>query len=120
MSPSQDGCFELIVLDFQTLQVSCPALDLIYFIFSGTDKAFRKDHYQMLIDYYTQLAAAMNRLGLDPEVYTREDFDFELKEVGLYHSIYEIMACRLVQPHTRLLLIYCRRIFKLPTCSVTV
>ncbi|KOB67845.1 Ecdysteroid 22-kinase [Operophtera brumata] len=77
-----DGSLEVVVVDFQTLQVGCPVLDLLYLIFTGTDKEFRDRYYQRVVDhYYTQLSEAMKRLSLNPkEIYTREDFDFELNE----------------------------------------
>lgn len=58
-------------------------IDLLYLIFNGTDKEFRDEYYEKLIDfYYTQFSDALKRLGIDPEkTYSKEDFYFELKEV---------------------------------------
>ncbi|KOB67846.1 Ecdysteroid 22-kinase [Operophtera brumata] len=59
-----------------------PVIDLLYLIFTGTDKEFRDKYYEKLVEfYYTQLSDAMKRLGIDPEkTYSREDFYFELKQ----------------------------------------
>lgn len=71
--------------------IGSPIIDLVYFIFTGTDKEFRDKHYEKLVDfYYTQLSDAMKRLNIDPEgTYSREDFYFELKEVFpfFYHIL---------------------------------
>ena len=74
---------DIKIVDLQTLQGGSPVTDLIYFIFTGSDEEFRAKHYQKLIDhYYSELSAAMKRLNLDPEeTFSREDFDFEMKEV---------------------------------------
>ncbi|XP_037302442.1 uncharacterized protein LOC115447225 [Manduca sexta] len=47
----------------------------------GTDKKFRDQYYEQLLDhYYKELSLAMKRLALNPdEIYPREDFDFEYK-----------------------------------------
>ncbi|KOB67844.1 Ecdysteroid 22-kinase [Operophtera brumata] len=77
-----DGSLEIIVVDHQTIQIGCPVTDLMYLIFTGTDKPFRDQYFDKLIDhYYTQLSEAMKRLNIDPETtYSRADFDFEMKE----------------------------------------
>ncbi|KOB77568.1 Ecdysteroid 22-kinase [Operophtera brumata] len=77
-----DGSLEIIVVDHQTIQIGCPITDLMYLIFTGTDKPFRDQYFDKLIDhYYTRLSEAMKRLDIDPETtYSRADFDFEIKE----------------------------------------
>lgn len=78
------GCeVEVVVVDYQTLRVSNPICDLMYFIFSGSDETFREKHYHQLLDhYYKELCSALTRLGVDAEKkYSREDFEFEMKEV---------------------------------------
>ncbi|XP_037301128.1 uncharacterized protein LOC119188455 [Manduca sexta] len=75
----EDGRVEVKIVDYQTIRGASPALDLLYFIFSGTDEKFRAEHYDRLLDhYYNKLSLAMKRLGLNPdEIYSREDFNFE-------------------------------------------
>ena len=78
---------EFKILDLQTLQPGSPAADLIYFIITGSDEEFRAKYYQKLIDhYYSELSAALKRLNLDPEkTYSREDLEYELKEVMMFY-----------------------------------
>lgn len=80
----QDGSLEVVVIDHQTMLIGSPIIDLLYLIFSGTDKEFRDQYYEKLVDlYYTQLNDAMKRLDID--TYSREDFYFELKQVLFFH-----------------------------------
>ncbi|XP_037302220.1 uncharacterized protein LOC119188433 [Manduca sexta] len=77
----EDGGVEVKIIDYQTIRGASPVVDLLYFIFSGTDKKFRDQYYEQLLDhYYKELSLAMKRLALNPdEIYSREDFDFEYK-----------------------------------------
>ncbi|CAH0695610.1 unnamed protein product [Spodoptera exigua] len=77
-----DGSIAIKVVDLQTLQGGSPVTDLIYFIFTGSDEKFRAQYFDKLLDhYYSELSAAMKRLQLNPdEVFSREDFDYEMKE----------------------------------------
>lgn len=79
----QDGKLELVVLDYQILNVSNSVIDLMYFIFSGSDEEFRGKHYHQLLDYYhAELSASLDRLGVDPlTTYPKKDFDSDVKEV---------------------------------------
>lgn len=72
-----------MIVDFQTIQGASPVVDLLYFIFTSSDEDFRQEYYDKLINhYYTELSAALKRLNLDPEkIYSRDDYDRELKEV---------------------------------------
>ncbi|KAF9412781.1 hypothetical protein HW555_008784 [Spodoptera exigua] len=65
-----------------TMYAGSPISDLIYFIIAGTDEKFRAQYFDKLLDhYYSELSAAMKRLQLNPdEIFSREDFDCELKE----------------------------------------
>ncbi|XP_053614904.1 uncharacterized protein LOC128677812 isoform X2 [Plodia interpunctella] len=79
----KDGSLEMIVIDYQLLQAGCPVYDLLFFIMSGSDAAFRRDHQDRLREhYYEHLRRAMQRLELDPdEEYSRADFDYEWNEM---------------------------------------
>ncbi|CAG5019844.1 unnamed protein product [Parnassius apollo] len=88
----EDGALEIAVVDFQTLQVSNPILDLLYYIINGTDEKFRQEHYQELIQhYYSEFCNAIRRFNLDPDlIYPKQNFENDLKEVlpfGLLVSI---------------------------------
>ncbi|CAH2089109.1 unnamed protein product [Euphydryas editha] len=91
-----DGEVEVISVDYQTLFKSNPIFDLMYFIFTGSDKNFRKNHFKETIEhYYKELRAALDRLHLDPDyIYPREDFDYELQKVmplGLVISSFSLL-----------------------------
>ncbi|KAJ2948774.1 hypothetical protein O0L34_g8033 [Tuta absoluta] len=79
----QDNTVHAIVVDYQTIHVGSPAADFVYFLLSGTDSAFRAEHYDRLVEhYYRELSAATQRLGVDvTDAYPREVFDSELKEM---------------------------------------
>ncbi|XP_023936575.2 uncharacterized protein LOC112044831 [Bicyclus anynana] len=79
----EDGTLEVISLDYQTLQRGNPVLDLMYFIFSGSDKSFRDRYFDQTLDfYYEELCLALRRLNLDPElIYPRKDYDYEVLKV---------------------------------------
>ncbi|CAH2089105.1 unnamed protein product [Euphydryas editha] len=78
-----NGELDVISVDYQTLFKGNPVYDLMYFIFTGSDKNFRKNHFKETIEhYYKELRAALERLNLDPDyIYSREDFDYELKKM---------------------------------------
>ncbi|CAH0695611.1 unnamed protein product [Spodoptera exigua] len=77
-----DGSYDIKVVDLQTMQGGSPVNDLIYFIFTGSDEKFRSQYFDKLVDYYySELSAAMKRLQLNPdEIFSREDFDYEINE----------------------------------------
>ncbi|CAH2089114.1 unnamed protein product [Euphydryas editha] len=91
-----DGEVEVVSVDYQTLFKSNPIFDLMYFIFAGSDKNFRKNHFKETIEhYYKELRAALERLNLAPDdIYPREDFDYELQKMmpfGLLISTYLLL-----------------------------
>ncbi|KAI5642439.1 ecdysteroid kinase domain-containing protein [Phthorimaea operculella] len=94
----KDKEVEVIVLDYQTMFVGCPASDLVYFIACGTDSAFRvKYHERLMNHYYQELSAAMQRLGVDPaKAYSRKQFDSELKQMMPNFLMLSITMLRIV------------------------
>nr|XP_049701044.1 uncharacterized protein LOC126055542 [Helicoverpa armigera] len=78
----KDGKVDIKILDLQTLQAGSPVMDLLYFIFTGSDEQFRAKYFDRLVEhYYSQLSASMRRLHLNPhEIFSKEDFYAELKE----------------------------------------
>ncbi|XP_075981397.1 uncharacterized protein LOC142980017 [Anticarsia gemmatalis] len=83
MYKRENGVLKTIVVDYQTLHPACPAFDLLYLEFMGTDEQFRaKNHERLLDHYFSELTSALERLGVDVnDVYSRETFDKELKEM---------------------------------------
>lgn len=73
-------------LDWQLSHYSSPALDLLYNIFSSTDKEFRDKHYFKLLDaYYSSLSETIRKLGSDPnKLYSYENFRMQLRKFGEY------------------------------------
>ncbi|KAG7301170.1 hypothetical protein JYU34_014018 [Plutella xylostella] len=89
----KDDKLEIVPVDYQTITAGCPANDLLYFIFTSSDKAFRGQHYQSLIDHYhRQLSDALKRLGKDVDnIYSKETLEQEVKELlpfGLLIAIF--------------------------------
>ncbi|KAI5636509.1 ecdysteroid kinase domain-containing protein [Phthorimaea operculella] len=98
MYREKDNNVEVMLLDYQTLHVGCPAADLLYFEASATDGAFRAKHHERLINhYYEELSAAMQRLGVDPvKTYSREQFDSELKQMMPIFLVLSMSLLRMV------------------------
>ncbi|CAK1584115.1 unnamed protein product [Parnassius mnemosyne] len=94
----EDGQLEVVLLDYQTLQISNPIIDLVYFIFSGSDEEFRAKHYRQLLDhYYLELCNALTRLGVDAnEVYSKDDFEYELEKIQPYGLMISLVLLPMV------------------------
>lgn len=59
---------DIRMLDWQVFRFSSPAIDLIYNIFSSTDKALRDREYNNLIAlYHESLCNTVKSFGSDPE-----------------------------------------------------
>ncbi|CAG5019935.1 unnamed protein product [Parnassius apollo] len=88
----EDGQLQVVILDYQMLQISNPIVDLMFFILSGSDEEFRAKHYRQLLEhYYMELCNALTRLDVDAkEVYPKEDFEYDLEKIqpyGLFISL---------------------------------
>lgn len=61
-------------------------MDLLYNIFSGTDKELRDEHFETLLKtYYSSLSKTIQRLGSDPhKLYTFENLKMEMKKFGKF------------------------------------
>ncbi|CAK1584114.1 unnamed protein product [Parnassius mnemosyne] len=94
----EDGQLDVVILDYQTLQISNPIIDLMYFIFSGSDEEFRAKHYRQLLDhYYLELCNALTRLDVDAdEVYPKEDFEYELEKIQPYGLLISLVLLPMV------------------------
>lgn len=73
-------------LDWQINGYASPAIDIIYNIFSSTDKALRDAEYDNLLHlYYDSLANMVELLGSDPKkLFTFNDLNDELKKCGSF------------------------------------
>ncbi|XP_045780686.1 uncharacterized protein LOC123877816 [Maniola jurtina] len=93
----QDDTLQSIAVDYQTVHAGCPASDLIYFIFMGSDEEFRRQHYEKLLDhYFASLEQALERMTVDLGVYTREKFDSDMKELLPYAVLLGVMVLPVV------------------------
>lgn len=63
-----------------------PAMDLLYYIFGSTDKAFRDKYYDKLLQtYYGSLSEIVRQLGSNPDkLFTFQDLQDELQKFGQY------------------------------------
>lgn len=80
---------DIRILDWQVVRYSSPATDLIYNIFTSTDKAFRDKEFNNLIDlYYKSLSETVKLLGSNPEkLFTLDNLKDELKRCGNFALI---------------------------------
>ncbi|XP_063375300.1 uncharacterized protein LOC134662925 [Cydia amplana] len=94
----RNGRLEMVLLDYQTIRMGNPVIDLIYFIFSGSDGEFRRLHYQRLLDhYFTELTVALRHLNIDVNnVYPRKTFDTNLIEVRPLGLMFGLMMTGMV------------------------
>lgn len=71
------------------MRYTSPALDIVYNIFTSTDKAFRKAEYDNLLNiYYKSLSKTVKLLGSNPdELFTFNDLQSELKAHGKFALI---------------------------------
>lgn len=61
-------------------------IDVLYNIFSSTDKPFRDLHYEKLLQtYYSSLSETIRKLGSDPDkLYSYENFRMQMKKYSDY------------------------------------
>lgn len=85
------------MIDWQLSRYCSPALDLLYNIFSSTDKAFRDKHFETLLQtYYASLSQMISRLGSSPkDLFTYEDLQSELRKFGEYVLLCAPMVIRI-------------------------
>lgn len=77
------------MLDWQIIRYASAATDLLYYLFTSTDKALRDQEYENLIaEYHDSLAKTVRLLGSDPnKLFTLENLKDELKRLGNYALI---------------------------------
>lgn len=74
------------ILDWQVIRYISPAIDILYNIFTSTDKALREMEYDNLLKvYHDSLSNMVKLLGSNPgELFTLNDLKNELKICGNY------------------------------------
>ncbi|XP_045450617.1 uncharacterized protein LOC123659447 [Melitaea cinxia] len=91
---SQDGdAVEMIPIDYQLINYGCPILDFFLFIFSSTDREFRKKHLNYLKElYFETLSSFLKYFNMDVEaVYPRKEFEkvyTEWLDFGLMKTLF--------------------------------
>ncbi|XP_034250726.1 uncharacterized protein LOC117651089 [Thrips palmi] len=77
---------DVCLLDFQVARYAPPVLDLVYLIYSCTEREWRQQHLQAVLkEYHDKLSDTLRRLGSDPEeLYSWETFQGQLKERGKF------------------------------------
>ncbi|XP_046968893.1 uncharacterized protein LOC124536405 [Vanessa cardui] len=73
---------ELIIIDYQLLEYGNPIKDLVYFLFYGSDREFRREHLNDLKDlYFETLSRFLQYFEMDVEMeFPREKFEQIYKE----------------------------------------
>lgn len=73
-------------------------MDIVYFIFTSTDKQLRAEHYKNLIRiYYKHLSQHLTRLGSNPEkLFTFNDLLDQLKRFGHYGLLMSTMLMPMI------------------------
>lgn len=79
----------MAMVDWQLCRYLSPAIDLVYNIFTSTDKALRDSDYENLLKHYhLSLSNTIERLGSDPErLFSYNDLQNELKRYGKFGVI---------------------------------
>lgn len=89
-------------LDWQFVHYCSPVVDLLYNLFSSTDKEFREQHYEDLLEtYYTSLSDTIQKLGSDPnKLFSFEQFQGQLRRFGETALLFApmLMLVKLVKP----------------------
>lgn len=90
-------------IDYQISRYVSPVLDLVYFMFASTDKAFRDEHYDELIKiYHNSFSKFLKRLGEDPEqLFSFEEFDKQLKKYGRFGMPMALMLIPIITTQTK-------------------
>lgn len=84
---------DLNFVDWQICRYGSPAIDLVYFLFLGTDDQFRSEHYSTVIDvYYRSLCDHLTKLGGDPaKQFPRAELNRQLKAFGKFAFVMAIL-----------------------------
>lgn len=73
-------------------------LDIVYFLFTSTDKTLRDAHIDEILHiYHDTLSAAMRRMGSDPDrLFSYADFQRDLNKFGRYGILIAPMLVQVV------------------------
>lgn len=89
-------------LDWQFLRYCSPVIDLLYNICSSTDKGFRDQHFNKLLEtYYASLSKTIQKLGSNPNrLFSYEQLQEQLQTFGETALLFApmLMLVKLVKP----------------------
>lgn len=86
------------MLDWQLLRYASPATDLVYNLFSTTDRNMRVKEYDNLLRLYHQsLTKMVKLLGADTELFTFENLTDELERCGYFALLMAPMMIQTIQ-----------------------
>ncbi|KAF5285448.1 hypothetical protein FQR65_LT02288 [Abscondita terminalis] len=88
---------DVCILDWQLSYYGSPALDLVYFIFSCTEKELRDKHYTILTEeYYSMFSNTLTEMGGNPQQqFLFQTLQEHLKKYGvfgLYTALISLLA----------------------------
>lgn len=86
-------------MDWQVIRYGSPAIDLLYNLFTSTDKALRDKEYDNVLHlYHKSLARTIKLLGSNPdELFTFDDLQTEMKRCGNYGLMLAPMLIQISQ-----------------------
>lgn len=72
---------DVVFLDYQIMKRCSPVVDIMHLMFTSSDEAYRRDHYEELINYYYEcLGSRLKELDCDvSKSYPRDIFETHLK-----------------------------------------
>lgn len=87
----------ICLLDFQLSRYSAPVLDILYNLFSSTDKRFRVEHFDKLLKtYHSSLCDMIEKLGSDPQkLYTFENLQTQMRKFGEFALLFGPMIIQI-------------------------
>lgn len=89
---------DMIPLDYQGINYGTPMMDLIYFIFTATDKKFRKSHMENLKNlYFETLKSFLKYFDIEVEdVFPRKTFERMYEEAMDYGLIVIVLLAPII------------------------
>lgn len=89
-------------IDWQIIQYASPAIDILYNIFSSTDKELRdKEYDNLLVYYYKSLSRMVKLLGSNPNnLFTFENLKSEMKRCGNFALLMAPMLLQISQANS--------------------
>ncbi|CAH0730050.1 unnamed protein product, partial [Brenthis ino] len=98
-----DGEIETIIVDYQMVSFGSPIVDILHFLYTGTDREFRKNHMDNLKDlYHKTMTRHLEMFDLDiSKIYPRSVFEKDFKEnllYGLFITLYALRLCLTDEP----------------------